>query len=308
MPRLDQHASGVYIISVTPFTDAGALDLAGTGRLVDFYLERGATGLTILGIMGEAPKLSASESLDFTREVLRCTAGRVPVVVGVSSPGFAAIGELSRAVMDAGAAGVMVAPQTAARTDDAIVGYFRMVVETLGDIPWVLQDYPMASGVQISVPVIRRVIETMPSCVMVKHEDWPGLAKLSALRAIADLRRVSVLVGTGGLFLPEELRRGADGAMTGFSYPEMMAGIYAAHVAGDDQRAADIFDVYLPLVRYEQQAGAGLAVRKHILHQRGAIGSSAQRRPVVGLSPADISDIEFLVARQTRRLQAQSLT
>ncbi len=307
MPRLDEQAAGVYIISVTPFTDAGALDLAGTGRLVDFYLDRGATGLTILGIMGEAPKLSAAESLAFTAEVLRCTAGRVPVVVGVSSPGFAAMGELSRAVMDIGAAGVMVAPQTAARTDDAIYSYFRMVVETLGDIPWVLQDYPMASGVQISVPVIRRVIETMPTCVMLKHEDWPGLAKLSALRAMGDLRRVSVLVGTGGLFLPEELRRGADGAMTGFSYPEMMAGIYAAHVAGDPQRAADIFDAYLPLVRYEQQAGAGLAVRKHILHQRGAIGSAAQRRPVSPLSGADIADIDFLIARQSRRLQALGL-
>jgi 4-hydroxy-tetrahydrodipicolinate synthase len=307
VPRLDETAAGVYIISVTPFTDAGALDLAGTGWLVDFYLERGATGLTILGIMGEAPKLSAAESLAFTAEVLRCTAGRVPVVVGVSSPGFAAMGELSRAVMDAGAAGVMVAPQTGAQTDDAIYGYFSMVAEALGDIPWVLQDYPMASGVQISVPVIRRVIETMPSCVMLKHEDWPGLAKLSALRAMGDLRRVSVLVGTGGLFLPEELRRGADGAMTGFSYPEMMSGVYAAHLAGDQQRAADIFDAYLPLVRYEQQAGAGLAVRKHILHQRGAIGSPAQRRPVAALSSADIADIEFLVARQAHRLQTIGL-
>ena len=307
MPRLDETAAGVYIISVTPFTETGALDLAGCGRLVDFYLERGATGLTILGIMGEAPKLSAAESLAFTAEMLRCTAGRVPVVVGVSSPGFAAMGELSRAVMDAGAAGVMVAPQTAARTDDAIYGYFRMVCETLSDIPWVLQDYPMASGVQISVPVIRRVIETMPSCVMLKHEDWPGLAKLSALRAMGNVRRVSVLVGTGGLFLPEELRRGADGAMTGFSYPEMMSGIYAAHLAGDAQRAADIFDAYLPLVRYEQQAGAGLAVRKHILHQRGAIGSAAQRRPVAELSAADIADLEFFVARQAQRLQSCGL-
>ena len=306
MPRLDERAAGVYIIAVTPFTEAGALDLASTDRLVEFYLERGATGLTILGIMGEAPKLSAAESVTFTRHVVQRVAGRVPVVVGVSSPGFAAMGELSVAAMDLGAAGVMVAPNTAARTDDGIYAYFQMVAETLDDTPWVLQDYPQASGVQISTSLLRRVIQTMPSCVMLKHEDWPGLAKLSALRAMTDLRRVSVLVGTGGLFLPEELRRGADGAMTGFSFPEMMAGILAAHLAGETDRAADIFDAYLPLVRYEQQLGIGLAVRKHILHQRGAIASAAQRRPFAGLSGQDMQDIEFLLARQTRRLQVIS--
>ena len=302
MPRLDESAAGVYIIAVTPFTEAGALDLPSTDGLVEFYLERGATGLTILGIMGEAPKLSAAESLAFTRHVVARVAGRVPVVVGVSSPGFAAMGELARAAMDAGTAGVMVAPHTPARTDDAVFSYFQTVADTLGDIPFVLQDYPQTTGVQISAGLIRRVIQAFPSCVMLKHEDWPGLAKLSAIRAMADVRRVSVLVGNGALFLLEELRRGADGAMTGFAFPEMMSGVYAAHVAGDAARAADLFDAYLPLVRYEQQPGPGLAVRKYLLHQRGAIAAPAQRRPHASLSAADIADVEFLLARQARRL------
>ena len=302
MPRLDERAAGVYIIAVTPFTEAGVLDLATTDGLVEFYLERGATGLTILGIMGEAPKLSAAESLAFTRHVVARVAGRVPVVVGVSSPGFAAMGELAKAAMAAGTSGVMVAPNTPARTDDAVFGYFQTVADTLGDIPWVLQDYPQTTGVQISAGLIRRVIQAFPSCVMLKHEDWPGLAKLSAVRAMTDVRRISVLVGNGALFLLEELRRGADGAMTGFAFPEMMSGIYTAHVAGDAARAADLFDAYLPLVRYEQQPGPGLAVRKYLLHQRGAIASPAQRRPSASLSAQDIADVEFLLARQARRL------
>jgi 4-hydroxy-tetrahydrodipicolinate synthase len=61
MNQLSTDAKGVFVIAVTPFTDAGALDLASTDRMVDFYLERGATGLTILGILGEATKLTAEE-------------------------------------------------------------------------------------------------------------------------------------------------------------------------------------------------------------------------------------------------------
>lgn len=304
MTRLDESAAGVYIIAVTPFTDDGAIDYTGAEQMVEFYLSRGATGLTILGMMGEAPKLSGAEAIAFTRHVVHAVAGRAPVVVGASSPGFAAMGELSRAAMDAGAAGVMVAPPGTVRTDDQIFGYFRTVAETLGDIPFVLQDFPQASGVQIAPAVIRRIVDATPSCVMLKHEDWPGLNKITWLREAPDMRRISILVGNGGVFLPEELRRGADGAMTGFAFPEMMADVLAAHRAGDAARASDIFDAYLPLARYEQQPGPGLAVRKYILHKRGAIPSAAQRAPSSALSAREIAEVEFLLARQSARLAA----
>jgi 4-hydroxy-tetrahydrodipicolinate synthase len=84
--RLDETARGLFVIAVTPFGPDGSLDLPSADRMVEFYLERGATGLTILGIMGEAPKLTATESATFARHVVTRVAGRVPVVVGVSSP------------------------------------------------------------------------------------------------------------------------------------------------------------------------------------------------------------------------------
>jgi 4-hydroxy-tetrahydrodipicolinate synthase len=110
MNALDRAATGVYLITVTPFTDSGELDLVSTDRMVDFLLETGVTGLTVLGIMGEAPKLTAQESRIFVKQVLARVAGRVPVVVGASAAGFAPMRELTESVMDMGAAGVMVAP------------------------------------------------------------------------------------------------------------------------------------------------------------------------------------------------------
>jgi len=304
MPLLDESAKGVYIISVTPFSQNGDLDLVSTDRLIDFYLENGATGLTVLGMMGEAPKLTAAESYQFVKRVLARVRARVPVVVGVSAPGYSSMRELSERVIDAGAAGVMVAPAGNLRMDEQIYGYFEQVAEHLGDIPFALQDFPLGTGVRISVDVIRRLIDALPTCVMLKHEDWPGLGKISMLRVASDQgqRRISILTGNGGMFLPEELRRGADGAMTGFAYPEMMVGIWKAHLAGDTERAQDLFDAYLPLARYEQQPDVGLAVRKYTLARRGAIACAALRRPGATLSSLDTVEIERLVARQTRRL------
>ena len=107
---LNETAKGVFTIAVTPFLPDGAVDFDSVDSMVDAYIERGATGLTVLGMMGEAGKLSAEESIAVVKRVVARSS--VPVVVGVSAPGFAAMSALSGASMDAGAAGVMVAPPT----------------------------------------------------------------------------------------------------------------------------------------------------------------------------------------------------
>jgi 4-hydroxy-tetrahydrodipicolinate synthase len=307
MKKLDESARDVFIIAVTPFTDNGEIDYASVDRMVEFYLERGVVGMTILGMMGEAQKLTAAESVAVARQVLKRVGDRVPVVVGVSSPGFAAMRELTAAVMDAGAAGVMVAPPSTLKTDADIIRYYVNMAAAIGaDVPFVLQDYPQSTGVVIAPSVIVEIVKRLPSCVMLKHEDWPGLAKIAEVRAAGqrgDIRRISILVGNGAIMLPEELRRGADGAMTGFSYPEMMVEVCRAHFAGNLERAADLFDAYLPLARYELQPGLGMAIRKYVLAKRGAIASPALRRPAPLLSADDTAEIGRLIERQARRLK-----
>ena len=301
---LDTGASGVYIIAATPFTEDGAIDSASLDRLMDFYVGCGITGVTVLGIMGEAPKLTHAEAVALTRQVVRRVDG-LPVVVGVSAPGFAQMAALSRDVMDVGAGGVMIAPPGTLKTDDQIVTYYANAVEAIGrDVPFVVQDYPYASGVVMAPAVIRRIVTDNPSCRMVKHEEWPGLEKLTALkRLIADgsMRKVAILCGNGGVFLPHELERGADGANTGYAYPEMLVQLVKLIKAGDRTAAHDLFDRHLPLLRYEQQPGMlGLAVRKYILKRRGAIASDAQRKPGIKLSKEAIAEIEFLIGRLER--------
>ena len=308
--QLDASAAGLFPIAPTPFRADGAIDEASIETLIAGYLAAGATGVTVLGIMGEAPKLEPAEALDLTVRFIRGMGAR-PVIVGVSAPGFAAMRTLARAAMDKGAGGVMIAPPPHLRTDDQIVGYYAQAVEAIGrDVPFVIQDYPLTLSVQMTPGVIRRIVQDHPSCVMLKHEDWPGLEKISALRrfeADGSMRHVSILTGNGGLFLDFETERGADGAMTGYAFCEMLARVVQLQRDGHRDKAHDLFDAHLPLLRYEQQPGIGLAVRKYVLMRRGFIASDAQRAPGAALSEIARTEIDYLLARLAQRDDAARL-
>lgn len=292
-------SKGVYAIATTPFFEDGSIDFDSVDRLTDFYQDSGCTGITILGIMGEAPKLEPEESRAIIKRVV--SRAKVPVIVGVSAPGFAAMRSLARSAMDIGAAGVMIAPTPALRTDDQIVNYFAQAVEAVGeDVPWVLQDYPLTLNVVISPGVIAKIISNHASCLMLKHEDWPGLEKISKLRAMqkaGELRPFSILCGNGGMFLDFEPERGADGAMTGYGFPDMLSELIDLFAQGKRDEAHDLFDAHLPLIRYEQQLGVGLAIRKYVLKRRGVITSDAQRKPAQMLTAAARAEVDYLLAR-----------
>jgi 4-hydroxy-tetrahydrodipicolinate synthase len=230
--------------------------------------------------------------------------GNLPVVVGVSAPGFAAMRALTREVMERGAAGVMIAPPNTLRTDDQIVGYYRQAVEAIGaDVPFVLQDYPLTFSVQMTPGVIRRIVTELPSCVMLKHEDWPGLEKISTLRGYerdGSMRHISILCGNNGLFLDYEVERGADGANTGYCFPDMLCDVVRLTAEGRREEAHDLFDAHLPLLRYEQQPGVGLAARKYVMMRRGIIANAAQRRPAAPMSATARAEVEHLLQRLAR--------
>lgn len=305
MSLIDENSRGVFAIAVTPFTEDGVVDFASTDSMVDFYLESGCSGLTILGVMGEAPKLTPEEAVSFTRRVIK-RAGDAPVVVGVSGPAFSPMKALTNEVMDIGAAGVMVAPMAGLNTDQKIESYFRSVTELLGQTPIVLQDYPPSNGVYFSTDLLVKLFNELPTLKVLKHEDWPGLRKVTEFRgaeASANMRRISILVGNGGLFLPQELQRGVDGAMTGFAFPDMLVRVVTLYTEGKEDQAEDLFDAYLPLCKHEQQIGIGLAIRKETLRRRGVIRTNFLRAPGPNLDATDQAELTHLINRLYRRLE-----
>ena len=303
MSKLTSTASGVIVIAPTPFMPDGAIDNASIDRMTDFFVASGMTGITVLGQLGEAPKLEHAEAVDIATRVVKRASG-LPIIVGVSAPGFAAMRALTHDVMSAGAAGVMIAPPNTLRTDDQIAAYYQQASQAIGsDVPFVIQDYPLTFSVQMTPAVIRRIVMENPACVMLKHEDWPGLDKISTLRGYerdGSMRHISILCGNNALFLDFEMERGADGANTGYCFPDMLADVVRLSAAGKRDEAHDLFDAHLPLIRYEQQPGPGLAVRKYVMMKRGILSHDTLRKPGAALSAVAKAEVDYLLSRVAR--------
>ena len=287
--------SGVLPITLTPFTDDGDVDEGSIDSLVEDYLGAGAHGLTILGIMGEAARLLDDERERVLRRYLQATAGRVPVVAGVSARATRMALDYARRAEDAGAAAVMLAPPDNTRNLDLVFEHFRLVAEAVS-VPVVVQDEPVNTGVVMPAPFLVRLLDEIEGCRYLKLEETPTLPKITAVRQKAK-GPVGVFGGLGGLYLYEELLRGADGIMTGFGFPQVLVGTYERFFAGDRAGAQEFFFRYLPLIRYEAQLGVGgVTIRKQVFARRGAIASPHARFPAPPVDELTLAGLDDLIA------------
>lgn len=285
--------NGFFVVAQTTFADTGDLDEGGIDSLCDFYISGGVDGFTVLGVSGEAFRLTVDESLTVARRYIAGSQGR-PVIVGTSNASLAHLVDMTRKVMDMGAEGVMIAPASGIKTEVDLSHYFDRVFEGIGNTPVVLQDFPAASGVTMSVQSMAKLIGDHTSICAIKHEDAPSLPKLTRLLD-AMPREVPILTGSNAQYLPEELRRGAAGPMAGFSFPEVLDQIEALHRSGDEDAVDDLFATFLPLIRHEAQGVWGLAVRKEIMRRRGAMRSAFMRAPAPKLDAHDMAEIDRLL-------------
>jgi 4-hydroxy-tetrahydrodipicolinate synthase len=310
MTKKFKDMKGVIAIATTPFNNENTIDYESVDSLSEYYLESKVSGVTILGVMGEAHKLNIEEQKLLIKRYIKKLFNSVPVIVGVSNPGLDNLELLSKFSMDNGASGVMISGYNGLKNDDQIKNYFNQVIDRTQDIPICLQDYPPTTNVYFSESVINNIMESHPSIEMFKHEDCPGHNKLSRLLRYRDSnlnKKFSVFVGNGGLYVPQELERGADGIMTGFAFTEMLVTLYDLFFSDEKEKAEDLFDIFLPLIRHEQQFGIGLGLRKFVLQKRGIIKSLNVRSPGPILTKDDVVEINHLLNRLNSKLIEKGL-
>jgi 4-hydroxy-tetrahydrodipicolinate synthase len=285
--------SGVFHIMATPFTDGGDLDARGLPRLVEAALATGVNGFTLLGIAGEAHRLTDEERRRVVEGVVKEVRGRVPVVVGVSASGTHLATSFTRMAQDHGADGLMVAPPAGLKNLEAVAEYYKTVADA-SSVPIVLQDEPVTTQVTMPAPFMARLCAEIPAIEAVKLEEAPTLPKITLMRQLLT-RRVAIFGGLGGVYFFEELSRGSDGAMTGFPYPEALKAIRDHFVAGRRDEARALFYRWLPLIRYETQPGStpgtAVGIRKEILRRRGWIASSRVRPPAPALDAGTLDEL-----------------
>jgi 4-hydroxy-tetrahydrodipicolinate synthase len=289
------YLKGIYNITPTPFHPDGSLDEASLARLTDFTIKTGVNGMTILGVLGEAGKVSDAERERIIATVLETADGRLPICVGTSHAGTDQCVAYSRQAEKMGAKAVMVAPPRLSRSSDAALRRHYLAVAEAVTIPVVVQDHPASSGVTMSVDFIAAIADEAPHCRFLKLEDEPSPPKVS--QVLKANPNVVVFGGLGGMMFLEELRHGASGTMTGFAFPEILVEIYQKYSSGDINGATEVFYHYCPLIRFENQALINLALRKQIYYLRGAITSSRVRTPFMPLDEGTLSDLEDILNR-----------
>jgi 4-hydroxy-tetrahydrodipicolinate synthase len=282
---------GVYSVLPTAFTDAGDIDEASLRRVVDLFVGAGVNGLTALGVTGEVARLEDDERARVLGIVIDQAAGRVPIVAGTTAQGTRTCIAYTREAKQLGAAAVMVSPPRMPKLNsDAVVRHFKALADAV-DIPIVVQDYPPISGYAMEPWLLARIAKEIPAARTIKLEDPPTPFKTARILEQAQGTTVQIFGGLGGVFLLEELLAGATGAMTGFAYPEILVRIVRLFREGKVDEAADVFYRAVPLMRFEFQEGIGMAIRKAVLHRRGALASAATRAPA---GPLDASTRDAL--------------
>lgn len=290
------YLTGVYNITPTPFHPDGSIDESSLRSLTTFTRERGVNGMTILGVLGEADKLTEAERDRVIATTIDAAGDGFPICVGTTHAGTDGCIALSRRAQALGAKAVMVAPPKLARTNDAAIARHYLTVADAIDLPIVVQDFPPAvGGVTMSVELIASLASRAPQCRFLKLEDEPSPMKVSQVRAASP--DVRIFGGLGGVMFLEELRHGASGTMTGFAFPEILVEIYRRFTSGDRDGATEVFYRYVPLMRFENQARINLALRKHIYHRRGAIASPHVRAPYTPVDDETLADLTDILTR-----------
>lgn len=297
--RTEPLSRGVWGVVATPFAGATRdIDTDSLRRLVGFYDTVGATGLTVLGVFGEAASLTAAERM----QVLRTAAegNELPIVAGVTSLATApAIDEIENAQATLGTRLQAAMVQVNSPRAQVVIQHLQRIHETTG-VPVVLQDYPKSSGVTIATDELIAVVEACDFVCAVKAEAPPTAVAIARLTARLD---VSVFGGLGGQGLLDELAAGSAGAMTGFSYPEALVACVGAWLRGESDAARAELVPFLPLINFEQQPGIALAIRKELFRRRGIFTEAAVRAPSASF-PAELSEIADDHLRQVERIEA----
>jgi len=265
---------GLWGVLATPFVgEQVSVDGASLRHLVHDQLVAGASGLVVLGVFGEAARLTTDEQLEVVRIVDEVADGR-PLVLGLAEHETGAVitqaQQLIKAVVGGTPSLMVQVPTTEPR--DLAAHLVRIHEATGAGI--VVQDYPLASNVKISSAALLDAVQR--AVVAIKSEAPPTSSAIAELASKTD---IPVFGGLGGLGLLDELMAGAAGAMTGFSHPSALRTTITAWEQGGYEAARATYLPWLPLVNFEAQAVIGLSIRKMSMFHRGLIADPAVRPP-----------------------------
>lgn len=272
---------------VTPFTEAGEVDLDAVAAVARHLVDHGHDGIVVSGTTGESPTTTTDEDGRTLAAVKDAVGDRARVVAGVGTNATAHSVELARQAAKAGADGLLlVTPYYNKPSPEGVLAHFRAVMDA-GELPTMLYDVPGRTGTRIAMSV---------------YEALAGDERVVAVKdAVGDLPRVSRLVGLGyavysgdDIATPGFLAHGACGlvSVVGHVAGDELAGMIRDFDAGDTAAALATYRRLLPA--FDAVMGVpnyGATAAKAALELRGILDNRRVRLPLVELSDAEVADL-----------------
>ncbi len=275
---------GVVVPLVTPFDEHGKVDRTGVQALVDFLVARGVHGLFPAGTTGEGPLLDMGERRTLAEAVVEAATGRVPVIVHTGALTTDAAVELTQHAQAIGAhAAALIPPYYYRLSEEALLGHFRRVAESVPDFPLYLYQYPGVTGYGLTPTWIERLLACCPNVVGIK--DSSGSLDLLAWGTGHRNGRFHTANGSDALFLPA-LALGVDACVSGNAnvVPELTVCLYRAVQDGDLAQGRALQQT-LDRVRRLLRDGHDLSLFKGLLARRGVPIRADVRPPLLTATP-----------------------
>ena len=287
--------SGVLPILPTIFTPGGAIDEAGTRRVVEYIIAAGARGLVFPGLASEYETLSRDERLHMTRLIGDWVGKRVPFIVGASAAATDDAVAFAAAGAEAGAVAAMVLTPKVFADDPAGMRDFYRAVHRGSGIDIMLQNAPAPMGIGLSLEKVADLARAVDGIRYVKEEAPPSGQRITKLAELAGDSLLAVFGGAGARYVIDELTRGAKGTMPACEITELHVEMFDRFRRKDEAGARDLFERTLPLLN--MQAVFRWRLTKAVLERRGVIDSTFVRASGPELDRYDRHELDALLAR-----------
>ena len=285
---------GIHFMMPTPFTKKSSIDFDSIDKLVELAINTKCHGIVTMGVMGEAHRLTENERNDVIKHVSERVNKRIPITVGVSGESIEIVSQRVKESNLLNANYILCSPPKMIKTNENVLLEFFKGISKNNNLPIVLQDLPQETGVNLTAEFIDKISTKVSQIKFIKLEDPPTPKKISEILSKTS-KKIGIFGGLGGAFLIEELMRGAIGTVTGFAYPEILVNTYEEFKKNNINNAKSLFFKWLPLIRYENQQGISLSIRKHILFRRGIISTPDTRLPTPSIDEKTEKELELLL-------------
>jgi dihydrodipicolinate synthase/N-acetylneuraminate lyase len=287
--------SGVLPILPTIFTASGAIDEAGTRRVVEYIIASGARGIVFPGLASEYETLSREERLHMTGLIGEWIGARAPFIVGASAATTDDAVAFAAAGAKAGAVAAMVLTPKAFADDPAGMRDFYRAVHAGSGIDIMLQNAPAPMGIGLSLDKVAELARAVDGVRYVKEEAPPSGQRITKLTELAGDSLLAVFGGAGARYVIDELSRGARGTMPACEITELHVAMFDRFHRRDEAGARDLFERTLPLLN--MQAIFRWRLTKAVLQRRGLIDSAFVRAQGPELDRYDRMELDALLAR-----------